>query len=140
MPEHLRVAPYALPESDADDEILASAITHAELERSPSYKATQQTLSFYRVQAAKPCPFRQKDYARLGATTPKPCTGRMRLRPLHSGQWFVGCTAYANEHGHRFVLVPPSVNVEMLASFIDDSSKATATTDPPASCLYMESR
>lgn len=139
MPEHLRLTPYSSPEADADDAILASAITHAEMERSPAYKAKNQTLCFYRAQAAKLCPYRQLDYARLGTSTPRPCPGHMRLRPLHSGQWFVGCTAYANEDGHRFVLVPPSVNVEMLACFIEDPTKATTTTDPPATCLSMES-
>jgi len=140
MPVHLRTAPYAVPTDDAEDEILTAAIANAELERSPAYRAKQQTLSFFRAQAAMPCPYVRQDYRALGATAPKPCTGLMRLRPLHTGQWFVGCTAYNNEHGHRFVLVPPSVNMEMLQDLFDDPDKADARTEPPASCLYMESR
>jgi len=64
----------------------------------------------------------------------------MRLRPLHTGHWFAGCTAYNNEHSHRFVLVPPSVDMEMLQDLFDDPDKADARTEPPASCLYTDSR
>lgn len=103
-------------------------------------ESEQQTLSFFRARAAKPCPYTRQDHVHLGTATPKPCTGLMRLRPLHSGQWFVGCTAYDNERGHRFVLVPPSVNLEMLNSCIEDPDLTDTTANPPASWMYIESR
>jgi len=140
MPEDLRLAPYTMPDDDADDALLTAAIERAKLERSPAYKAKQQTCSFYRAKAASPCPFVHQNYAQLGTTTPNPFTGTLRLRPLHSGQWFFGCTAYENEHGHRFVLVPPSVNLEMLSNLIENPGVANSPSDPPATCLYMESR
>jgi len=38
MPEDLRLAPYTMPDDDADDALLTAAIERAELERSPAYK------------------------------------------------------------------------------------------------------
>jgi len=56
MHVHLRTVPYAVTTYDAEDENLTAAIANAELERSPSYRAKQQTLSFFRSRAAMPCP------------------------------------------------------------------------------------
>jgi len=63
--------------------------------------------------------------------------GLMRLLPLHAGLWFVGCTACNNEHGHRLVPVPPSVNMEMLQDLFDDPKKAEDRTEQPESFPYI---
>lgn len=126
-----------MPTNDADDGIVTTAIAKAELVRSPAYGAKQEKLRCSRRQAAMPCPHVRQEYCALGVTVQKSCAGLMRLLPLHTGLWFVGCTACNIEHGYRLVPVPPSVNRKMLQDLFDDPHKAEDRTEQPASFPYM---
>lgn len=146
MPAHMRLAPYRLPadDNDEDDAILKAAIEEAELAQTPTYRMRQTTIAFFRAHSRVPCPHVEQDYEHLGAEKPQPCKGTMTLKHTAGNLWFLGCSEYQNERGHRFKPVPPTVDRELLASFIAnpptaDAADAAATADAPA-CLSMDSR
>lgn len=76
----------------------------------------------------------------MGVAPPNRCDGVIRLHKLPSGTWFLGCTKYDRQRGHHFFRVPPTVNVELLGTLIDDPSRMEAADGEAASCLFMESR
>lgn len=132
--------PYRLPGDDEEDALLKAAIERAELERTPAFRTRADTIAFFRTHATNQCPFKEQDYGNLGGAPPKTCTGGLRLRRLPSGTWFLGCTEYRSERGHRFVRVPPSVDKELLGQLIEDPDAARTHTDQPPTCLYMQPR
>lgn len=141
MPVHLRHAPYKLPADDAeeDDAVLKAAIEEAELARTPTYRTQQATQSFYRAHVNMPCPY-IKQNTRLGEKEAQPCKGTITIKRTHTNLWFLGCSEYDNERGHRFLPIPHNVDREQLAAIVADPSTIDdASGDAPA-CLFMDSR
>lgn len=141
MPPAVKNRAYKMP--DEEDDIIAAAAAHAELQRNPAYIKRASTTAFYHAHANDPCPYTKQDYDNLGQAQPRACPGKPTLRRYRSSDaFFIGCSAWeANEPGHRFLRLPESVDPEHLDMLLTNDGRDPNQADhPPAGCLYMQPR
>lgn len=141
LPAAQRFEPYKMP--NEEDPVLKAAITAAELERDPIHRMRVATLALYHAHAGKACPYMTQNYEDLGASAPQRCRGVETVKPCinDEGRFFMGCTKYNYEAGHRGIKIPASVDASLLEAFLKNPTLVVQTEAMPwAARFFMESR